>query len=462
DVRDGVQLRPLVRPQVVRGHDAEPVARLLEPRHRLPHLADRTALERELRRHDHGLVADRDRAHAEPLVAAQVLVRRADDRESPAVRVREACEVVEQRIELRLVADGIAADERRTRDDAIGEERPARRREVVALVASQREEGEAVASVRVHELADGAPLHDGLLDRMRERAQPEHERREAEQQADRLEDVGQPVADGQLDAGHDRGCGAADQAEHEQHRGGLGVARHVEARAPADERDEQEERDRCLFEVEPLREMRDRRADHEKDSEPPRPPPATRDRAGEPDQADPECKRDDPRRVRNAWRQHALDDVVAVGELGGERRGDPDAADDRRGGGEERLRPEAGTAHGGQVNADRYNVGMQETARVPLPRWIAPVLGLIAAALVPWTLYLTFTLPGRHTAHHYDVAWVGFDCALLCSFAVSAWCAGRAPGWLVPAAAVTGTMLLCDAWFDVISTIGTRDADGAI
>ncbi|HZS24302.1 MAG TPA: hypothetical protein VFA30_04875 [Gaiellaceae bacterium] len=105
---------------------------------------------------------------------------------------------------------------------------------------------------------------------------------------------------------------------------------------------------------------------------------------------------------------------------------------------------------------------MQETARVPLPRWIAPVLGLIAAALVPWTLYLTFTLPGRHTAHHYDVAWVGFDCALLCSFAVSAWCAVRAPGWLVPAAAVTGTMLLCDAWFDVISTIGTRDADGAI
>ena len=39
---------------------------------------------------------------------------------------------------------------------------------------------------------------------------------------------------------------------------------------------------------------------------------------------------------------------------------------------------------------------------------------LIAAsfALVPWTLWLTFSLPAEHLTRHYDIAWVGFDIAL--------------------------------------------------
>src|SRR5581483_5320885 len=112
---------------------------------------------------------DRDRTHAETLVVLQVLAERADDREPPAARVRERLEVGEQRVELGVVADGIAADECRTRDDAIREEGPSARREVVALVAAQGEEREAVRAVRVDELAHRAALDDGLLDRVRER-----------------------------------------------------------------------------------------------------------------------------------------------------------------------------------------------------------------------------------------------------------------------------------------------------
>jgi hypothetical protein len=99
----------------------------------------------------------------------------------------------------------------------------------------------------------------------------------------------------------------------------------------------------------------------------------------------------------------------------------------------------------------------QATRRVPVPRWVPPILALIAAGLIPWTLYLTFTLPSRQVTEHYDIAWVVFDCALAASFAVTAWCAVRAPDWLAPAAAVTGTMLLCDAWFDVTTSIGGSD-----
>jgi len=103
-----------------------------------------------------------------------------------------------------------------------------------------------------------------------------------------------------------------------------------------------------------------------------------------------------------------------------------------------------------------------EPRPVPLPRWVTPVLTLTAAGLLPWTLWLTFTLPSRHVTEHYDVAWVVFDCALFGAFAATAWCAVKSSQWLVPFAAVTGTMLLCDAWFDVVTSVGSGDALEAI
>jgi hypothetical protein len=104
----------------------------------------------------------------------------------------------------------------------------------------------------------------------------------------------------------------------------------------------------------------------------------------------------------------------------------------------------------------------QKATRSPLPRWITPLLSLTAAGLLPWTLWLTFTLPSRHVTEHYDVAWVVFDCALFVAFAATAWCAVKALQWLVPLAAVTGTMLVCDAWFDVMTSIGSGDATEAV
>ena len=79
-------------------------------------------------------------------------------------------------------------------------------------------------------------------------------------------------------------------------------------------------------------------------------------------------------------------------------------------------------------------------------------MGLVAICLVPWTLYLTFTLPSRHLTEHYDIAWVGFDVGLATAFAATAWAAYRRLRWLMPLAAVTGTMLVCDAWFDVVTS----------
>jgi hypothetical protein len=92
--------------------------------------------------------------------------------------------------------------------------------------------------------------------------------------------------------------------------------------------------------------------------------------------------------------------------------------------------------------------------RIALPRWMTVLLGLVAVGLLPWILYLTFTLPSRHVTLHYDTAWIGFDVGLLAAFASTAWAAFRGSQWLVPLAAATGTMLLCDAWFDIVTSRG--------
>ena len=97
-----------------------------------------------------------------------------------------------------------------------------------------------------------------------------------------------------------------------------------------------------------------------------------------------------------------------------------------------------------------------------LPRWVTPLLALVAVGLVPWTLWLTFSLPARHVSEHYDIAWVGFDVALAAAFALTATAILRCSPWLLPAAAATGTMLLCDAWFDVVTAQGGGERIEAI
>lgn len=100
-----------------------------------------------------------------------------------------------------------------------------------------------------------------------------------------------------------------------------------------------------------------------------------------------------------------------------------------------------------------YNVVVTtEPLRIPVPRWLVAVLGGVAVLLVPWILYLTFTLPSRHVTAHYDLAWVGFDVGLTAALTATAWAVLRGSRWIVPFAATAGTMLVCDAWFDVTTS----------
>ena len=89
-------------------------------------------------------------------------------------------------------------------------------------------------------------------------------------------------------------------------------------------------------------------------------------------------------------------------------------------------------------------------------------LTVCSAALVPWIIFLAFTLPHRYVAGHWTLTWVGFDIALLAGLGLTAWFAWRRRQAVVITAFITGTLLTCDAWFDVTTASGRLDAVTAI
>jgi hypothetical protein len=85
------------------------------------------------------------------------------------------------------------------------------------------------------------------------------------------------------------------------------------------------------------------------------------------------------------------------------------------------------------------------------------LLLLCSVGLIPWIVGLGLTLPHRYTAHHWEVAWVGFDVALLGGILATAWAAWRRRQVVILAAIITGTLLLTDAWFDIVTAATHRD-----
>jgi hypothetical protein len=89
--------------------------------------------------------------------------------------------------------------------------------------------------------------------------------------------------------------------------------------------------------------------------------------------------------------------------------------------------------------------------------WLLLILGGVVVALVPWTAYLTSTLPGEHVTHHWDLAWAGFDLFQAAALAATLVAVVRRSHRLAVLAAVAGTALLCDAWFDLITSEPERE-----
>jgi len=96
--------------------------------------------------------------------------------------------------------------------------------------------------------------------------------------------------------------------------------------------------------------------------------------------------------------------------------------------------------------ADRY--GPARSGRLWLV--VGGVLAVAALALLPWTVYLTLTLPSRSVTDHWDFVWVGFDLWLAAALMATAVGVLRRATWVSSAAVMAGTLLACDVWFDIL------------
>jgi hypothetical protein len=82
--------------------------------------------------------------------------------------------------------------------------------------------------------------------------------------------------------------------------------------------------------------------------------------------------------------------------------------------------------------------------------WVVIVFAVIGIGLLPWTLWLSQSLQPRHFTNRWDLAWSGFDSALAIVFLATAIAAYRRSLWTGTLAASLGTLLVTDAWFDVV------------
>ena len=101
-------------------------------------------------------------------------------------------------------------------------------------------------------------------------------------------------------------------------------------------------------------------------------------------------------------------------------------------------------------------------APVSAPRWASHLFVALGAVLVPWTLWLAASLPERHLSRNFDVAWSGFDIALATSLIATGYGLYRGAAWTQGVAAAAATMLLSDAWFDVLTSAPGAERMAAI
>jgi hypothetical protein len=81
------------------------------------------------------------------------------------------------------------------------------------------------------------------------------------------------------------------------------------------------------------------------------------------------------------------------------------------------------------------------------------LLATCSVGLIPWTIGLAVTLPRYYMVGNWALAWTGFDVVLIGCFAVTGWALWKQR----QVAITTSVLLLCDAWFDLLTAHGGND-----
>lgn len=95
---------------------------------------------------------------------------------------------------------------------------------------------------------------------------------------------------------------------------------------------------------------------------------------------------------------------------------------------------------------------MPKVIELEVPRWAGLLYAIMAVLLVPWILILAEYLPARHYTDHWDVVWVGYDVILLVALIITTYFMMRRSIWVIMAATCLATLLIVDAWFDILTS----------
>jgi hypothetical protein len=93
-------------------------------------------------------------------------------------------------------------------------------------------------------------------------------------------------------------------------------------------------------------------------------------------------------------------------------------------------------------------------------RWLTIALAIAALALVPSVVIVLVVGPGVQIATHLRLAWIGLDVFELLALAHTGSALHRRSVTVVVPATITGALLLCDAWINIIPSSAAAQSEG--
>ena len=90
------------------------------------------------------------------------------------------------------------------------------------------------------------------------------------------------------------------------------------------------------------------------------------------------------------------------------------------------------------------------------------ILAACCLGLGVWIVYLAVSMPTGYHAKAWSAAWIGFDLLLLLALTGTIVAAMLGRQIVILLAVFTASLLLCDAWFDIVLDWGTSDVWGSL
>lgn len=100
--------------------------------------------------------------------------------------------------------------------------------------------------------------------------------------------------------------------------------------------------------------------------------------------------------------------------------------------------------------------------KINLPSWLPWIYGTSIVWLVPWIIYLAYTLPPKQTMANWCPVWVGLDLAMAVLAAIIIYLIIKKSLWLPFPLIALSVLLFADAWFDTMTANGSSELTTAI